>query len=89
MTRVVVHGTDPSAVTVEDLMTRGVFTVSPERTVADAARELQTRHIRHVPVVRNDKVIGLLSLRDLLRALLHVKQVEVTALKAYIQGEPE
>ena len=57
--------------------------------MSDTAEEMQHRHIRHVPVVLQGKIIALLSLRDLLRDLLRVKRVEVEALKAYIQGETE
>jgi CBS domain-containing protein len=89
MIRVIVEGKDPALVRIGELMTRDLFTVSPERTLSDAAQEMQARHIRHVPVVRGGKVVALLSLRDLLRELLHMKQVEVKALTAYIQGEPE
>jgi len=89
MVRVVVPGLPPDEVAIGDQMTSALFTVSPERSVSDAAQEMQARHIRHLPVVENEQVIGLLSLRDLLRELLQIKDGEVEALTAYIQGDAE
>jgi signal-transduction protein with cAMP-binding, CBS, and nucleotidyltransferase domain len=89
MLRVVVRGLDPKKERIGDHMTRDIFSVSPERTVSDAAHEMQSRHIRHLPVVQDKHVLGLLSLRDLLRDLLNHKRQEVRALRTYIQGEGE
>ena len=86
MLRVVGAGVDPKTARIADYMTREVFSVSPERTVSDSAHEMQSRHIRHLPIVKDGELIGLLSLRDLLRELLQVKRAEVKALTAYIQG---
>ncbi len=89
MLRVVVPRLDPETEVIATHMTRDLFSVSPERTLSDAAQEMQKRHIRHLPVIRGTTVLGLLSLRDLLRELLKIKLEEVQALTAYIQGEGE
>lgn len=89
MLRVIVAGKDPAKVAVEEVMTRELFTTSPERRINDVWREMHARHIRHVPVVVDGRVIGMLSLRDLLHEHLDVKRGEVQALTAYIQGEGE
>ena len=87
MARVVVEGKDPGQVTLEEVMTCELVTADPTRTVTEVAQELQDRHIRHLPVVEDEKLVGILSLRDLLRAHLAVKTHEVNVLTAYIQGE--
>ena len=89
MTRVVVPEREPKGVQIKEVMTRELFTVSPERRINEVAREMQERHIRHLPVVEDGVVIGMLSLRDLLREHLAEKRHEVRALTAYIQGEGE
>ena len=86
MMRVIYAGIDPKTAPIVDHMTSEVFSVSPERTVSDSAHEMQSRHIRHLPIVRDGELIGLLSLRDLLRELLWAKRAEVKALTAYIQS---
>ena len=87
MVRVVVAGRDPASVRLEEAMTREVFTAPPEAKVADVRRELQERHIRHLPVVRDGRVIGVLSLRDLLRADLEQAANDLSETRRYIQGE--
>ena len=89
MVRVIVAGKDPEKVLIEEVMTRELFTVDPERRINEVAREMQARHIRHLPVVEGGRVVGMLSLRDLLREHLSVKRQEVQDLTAYIQGEGE
>jgi len=87
MIRVVVAGRAPGSVLLQEVMTRELFTASPEDRVFHVAQSLQARHIRHVPVLRNGEVVGILSLRDLLRAHLSVKEQEVQHLTAYIKGD--
>lgn len=88
MIRVVVPGLDPATARLEEVMTRDIFTASPERRVNEVAREMQERHIRHLPVVEDGLCIGVLGLRDLLREHLNAKKDEVRDLTAYIQGGP-
>lgn len=89
MLRVVVPGLDPRRVVLQEVMSLDLFTGRPEERVSDIAREMQARHIRHLPVVEGGTVLGMLSLRDLLRAHLDAKRYEVRVLQAYIQGEEQ
>jgi len=89
MVRVVVPGLDPNRVLLSEVMTRELYTAPPDSKVADVLRELQERHIRHLPVVHGDRVIGMLSLRDLLRADLEQATTELTETRRYIAGELE
>ncbi|TAJ17029.1 MAG: CBS domain-containing protein [Planctomycetota bacterium] len=86
MTRVIVAGLDPSRTLIERVMSRDVYCVSPERKLVETAREMQSRHIRHLPVIANQRFLGMLSLRDVLRELLNDKTREVEELTAYIQA---
>ena len=87
MARVVVAGIAPGSVLLREVMTREVFTAGPRHKIADLRRELQERHIRHLPVVEEGRVIGLLSLRDLLRADLEQVATDLSETRRYIQGE--
>lgn len=62
--RAVALGADPERSTVDEVMTPDVFTVPPEMPLQDAAREMATRWIRHLPVVRDGKLAGVVSMRD-------------------------
>jgi CBS domain-containing protein len=86
MTRVVVPGADPNRITLEEVMTTEVFTATKDAPVKDMRRELQARHIRHLPVVEGEKAIAMLSLRDLLAADLAATTFEKRAMTEYIQG---
>jgi signal-transduction protein with cAMP-binding, CBS, and nucleotidyltransferase domain len=89
MTRVVVPERDPKRVRLEEVMTREVFSTSLGAQAADVRRELQRRHIRHVPVVDGGRAVAMLSLRDLLAADLREAALEKNALSEYIQGSPD
>lgn len=89
MTRVVAAGLDPAEVELGLVLTRGPFTVERRLRVADARREVQQRHISHLPVVEQGRVVGMLSLHDLLRADLAEKAHEVAELEGYFLGGSE
>ena len=54
----------------EDVMTKNVFTVSPADDILAAARLMQERQIRHLPVVEGDNVVGVLGIREAMRTLV-------------------
>ncbi len=89
MRRVVNAGKDPDATRVAEVCTREVITARPDQHSGEILRLMQTRHIRHLPVVEDGRVLGMLSLRHLLRADLEEKKNEVEAITAYIQGGVE
>ena len=86
MTRVVVAGSDPDQVTLAEVMTREVFTATKDSKIKDMRRELQRRHIRHLPIMEGEKAIAMLSLRDLLAADLAATNFEKRAMTEYIKG---
>jgi CBS domain-containing protein len=89
MSRVVVAQKDPETVTLDEVMTRDVFSVGVDAEVKVVRAELQQRHIRHLPVVADGRIIGILSLRDLLRADIDEMSIEVQAMESYFLGGPE
>jgi CBS domain-containing protein len=63
--KAVARGDDLDATPVSAVMTRSVLTVAPDTSVAEAAQHMATRWIRHLPVVRDGELVGMLSQRDL------------------------
>ena len=55
-----------------DVMTTGVVTATPDVSIADAARLMNERGIRHLPVVEGEAVHGLVGIRDVMRTLLEL-----------------
>ncbi|MGD0685768.1 MAG: CBS domain-containing protein [Streptosporangiaceae bacterium] len=62
--RAVALGADPDRSTVDEVMTAQVFTVPPDMPLQEAAREMATRWIRHLPIVEGDQLLGVVSMRD-------------------------
>lgn len=62
--RAIAGGADADAVSVAEVMTREVITTAPEDSVRDAARLMAQHWIRHLPVVQDDELVGILSQRD-------------------------
>lgn len=83
--RVVAQGLDPKAVALEDVMRREVISCSPQTTLKEAANIMATKWIRHLPVVENGAVVGILSQRDLAGVLAEAL-TEPDALRALIES---
>ena len=64
--RVVLAKKSPEATTVADIMVRNVITIDPAHTFADCLRLMHQHGIRHLPVIEKGKVVGIISIRDLL-----------------------
>jgi CBS domain-containing protein len=84
--KVILKGRSSENTNVSEIMTQNVFTTSTAATV-HACMELMTEHrIRHLPVVDDDKVVGMLSLGDLVNAIISDQQEEIEQLEQYISG---
>jgi CBS domain-containing protein len=71
---------------VETLMTRRVFTCSPRDTIADLAAEMTQRRIRHIPVLRDGALAGIVSIGDVVKARLDEMEYETNSLRSFIAG---
>lgn len=75
------HGSGLLEMKVEALMTRRVVTCHPEDTVSELMARMTERRFRHLPVVRNGTLIGIVSIGDLVHFLLQEKALEVEVLR--------
>lgn len=66
MRRVVAKNLDPASTSVADVMTTDVQTASPAETTRECVERMKSLHCRHLPVVDGDRLIGMVSFRDLL-----------------------
>ncbi len=62
--RAVALGADPDRSSVDEVMTAEPYTVPPDVPLQEAAREMAVRWIRHLPVVADEKLLGVVSMRD-------------------------
>ncbi len=70
---------------VSAIMTAEVHTVAPEATVTELAAEMTERRIRHVPVLRDGKLVGLVSIGDVVKHRISMLLDEANHLQGYIQ----
>jgi len=63
--RVIPKSLDPKQTLVGQIMTKNVDTISPNKTTTDAIHIMKSKGFRHLPVVENKNVVGILSMRDL------------------------
>jgi CBS domain-containing protein len=71
---------------VEQLMTRRVFTCTPRDNIADLAAEMTQRRIRHIPVLRDGLLAGIVSIGDVVKARLDEMEYETNSLRSFIAG---
>ncbi len=84
--RVMVKGAALGAVRVRDIMTSGVFTVEAGHDIGHCMELMTERRIRHLPVVEGDALVGLLSIGDVVRAMLQEQQATIEQLEMYIRS---
>lgn len=71
---------------VTEIMSHKVITVSPEQTVDECMNLMSGRRIRHLPVLENDKLVGMLSIGDLVKETIDYQAFLIKQLEGYIQS---
>jgi CBS domain-containing protein len=71
---------------VGDVMTSPVVSADPEDSVQQCMETMTTCRCRHLPVVKNGELLGIVSIGDLVKKMLDVKEAEVEQLNQYITG---
>ena len=86
LNKIVAPGRDPEAVKLGEVMTRNPDTVSPDATALDTLIRMQTKGYRHVPVVDDGELIGIVSVRDLFNAVKRELEEDIQEREAFIFG---
>jgi CBS domain-containing protein len=71
---------------VKDLMTEQMVMVKPETSLEECAELMRRYHVRHLPVLANNRVVGVVSIRGLAEALIQEKQGAIVQMENYILG---
>lgn len=71
---------------VSDIMTSKVISVSLNNTVEECLNLMTDRHLRHLPVLENEKLVGFISIGDLVKAAMEDQRVLIEQLQQYISG---
>ena len=82
--KVILHGRSSHDTKVSEIMAAKVFTVSPAQTVEDCMALMTEQRIRHLPVVDGGALVGVLSIGDLVKALIADREETIKQLESYI-----
>jgi CBS domain-containing protein len=82
--KVILKGRSSAETAAWEIMSSPVQTVGPDDSINTCMRLMTERRFRHLPVVEGDKVSGMLSIGDLVRAVIEEQQQEIAQLQQYI-----
>ena len=71
---------------VGQLMTSNVFFVKPQRSMEDCMRLMTDKHIRHLPVLEYGRLIGIITIGDVVKAIISQQQQVISDLENYVTG---
>lgn len=86
MSKVMLKGRSSKETTVGEIMTRGVVTVEPQQSVSQCMDIITQHRVRHLPVVEQGRLIGVVSIGDLVRWIIATQRVTIEQLEKYIAG---
>lgn len=78
------QGLEALNMTVGDAMTRDVITAAPSETLDEGLSRMSDRRIRHLPICEDGKLVGLVSIGDLVKWKIRETEAEASAMKNYI-----
>ncbi|PQV48129.1 CBS domain-containing protein [Paraburkholderia sp. BL21I4N1] len=85
--KVVLMDRSSKATPVRDIMSKAVRFVRPDQTTDDCMALMTERRMRHLPVIENDRLIGMVSIGDLVKNIIAEQRFTIQQLEFYIHGE--
>jgi len=82
--KVILKGRTSATTPVRDIMSSPVLTVGPNKTATHCMQVMTEKRVRHLPVVDGGVVLGIVSIGDLVRAVIEDQQIEIEQLQRYI-----
>ncbi|HMX36982.1 MAG TPA: CBS domain-containing protein [Ferruginibacter sp.] len=82
--KVVLKGKASRETSVSDIMTADVITVVPSDTIETCMELMTQKHIRHLPIVESGNVLGMISIGDVVNAIIRMQKETIEHLKSYI-----
>ena len=84
--KVILKGKSSKNTQVGELMTKKVLYIDPEQTINECMAIMTDKHIRHLPVINNDKVIGIVTIGDVVNQIISEQEFTIHHLENYIMG---
>lgn len=86
LNRIVADGARADKISVQQIMTGDVIVIAPNRSIRDAMRVVTEKRLRHLPVVKDGRIMGMLSGGDLTRSIVAEEEGVIHTLYDYIYG---
>ncbi len=84
--KVILQGKSSLKTPVKEIMTEKVITVHPDQTMQECIELMTNKRVRHLPVLSGDKLIGLISIGDVLKEIISEQELIIQDLQNYIEG---
>lgn len=84
--KVALQGKSSKETPVREIIARDILTVTPEYTVEDCMRLMTERRVRHLPVVEGMRVVGIISIGDLVNWIIFTQDAAIEQMERYIAG---
>jgi CBS domain-containing protein len=84
--KVILHGRVSRETPVADIMTRDVITVVPGDSVEDCLEIMTKNHVRHLPVIEDGRMVGLVSIGDLVNWIILAQSSKIDDLQRFVTG---
>jgi len=84
--KVILHGRSSKELMVKEIMSSKVYFVSPEQNIEDCMSLFTNKRVRHLPVLENDKLAGIISIGDVVKAVIAEQESTIKHLENYITG---
>jgi len=85
--KMILKGKTSKNTPVKDIMTSDVITVSIDHTAQDCMNLMTDKRVRHLPIMEKDKVVGLLSIGDMVKETIAQQEFLINQLTRYIRGD--
>jgi len=86
--KVILHGKSSREMPVREIMTSRVYYVHPEQNVQDCMVQMTDKHVRHLPVLEENRLVGIISIGDVVKTIMADQEYTIKLLENYITGSP-
>jgi CBS domain-containing protein len=86
--KVILHGKSSREMLVREIMTSKVYYVHPEQNLQECMAQITDKHVRHLPVMEEDRLVGIISIGDVVKAIIADHESTIKLLENYITGGP-